>query len=130
MQITLTPTESEEFFYNSLCNSLQELRYYGIVIQIKKEDYQKARAKLEEEKPDTVICREDIYMQILRDGNKLTFIDEEDDDNTKSITLQDVHNNVQKTPSDYLIAMQQGQDDATTGDCILQCVLYGEVIYG
>ncbi len=130
MQIILTPQESEEFFHTSLCNSLGYLTDYGIYLKYKKESYKEAKEQLQEKNPDTMVCYEDVIMQILKNGKKIFFIDEEDEDNTKSVTLKDVHEKVQKTPAEHLIAMQEERDDAETGDAILQTVLYGDIIYG
>lgn len=124
MKVILTHEESENFFYNALCNSLGYVQSYGLELDFKKADYQSAKAKLESP------CYEDVLMQILRDGNKLTLVDLECAEYTKSINLNDVHENVQNAPFDHLCNMINENDDAETGDVIIQWVFYQEIIFG
>lgn len=129
MKIILTPQESEIYFHNALCNGLGEMRYYGLSLDFDGKEYKKARAKLEKEGNGT--CYEDVLLQLLRGGGTLTIVDEENDgDYTRTITIKDVHDRVATTPLSHLMDMINEQDDATTGDVILQSVFYDEVIFG
>lgn len=131
MEIKLSKKESEEYFYNSLCNGLSYISGYGLEMKTNSLEYKKAATKLKELKPGETICYEDVFMQILKDGGKLTLVDiENDGDMTKSITLKDVHEKVSKTPLRYLNQMIEEQDDAITADCILQTVFYDDIIFG
>lgn len=130
MEIILTHEESEEHFYNSLCNAVgtNYMIGYGLEMECDEEEYKKAKNLLIDNKKDC--CYEDILMQVLRSGGKLTFTDVENDgDMTRSITLADVHEKVAKTPQRHLFGAIQGNDDATTADVILQSVFYGDVIF-
>jgi len=125
MKITITPEESEEYFLNALCNGLGEMSGYGLGLDYEQLDYNAAKEKL------TNPCYEDIIMQILRDGNRLTMVDVEGEgDMTRSICLQDVHERVQNTPHDYLMDMVNENDDAVTADVILQSVFFSEIVFG
>ena len=126
MKITLTKQESEELFYNSICNGLDYMQSgYGLELDHSKSDYQKAKSK------SNLSCYEDVLMQILRDGGKLSLIDHEYDGGyNSSITLKDVHNKVQETPIEHLMDAINENDDACTADVILQTVFYGEIIFG
>jgi hypothetical protein len=124
MKVELTKEESEKMFLDALCNGSGELAGYGISIDYTDEAYAQAKKSLENP------CREDVWMQILKDGNELTFLDAEDEDNTQVITIKDVHEKVQKTPHSHLMDMINENDDAITSDCILQTVIFGDVIYG
>ena len=126
-KIILTPEESEEYFFNALCNAVGTgyMSSYGLDLTTNQGEYNRARVKLENP------VYEDILMQILRDGGKLTFEDiEGDGDNTSSITLEDVHNKVQNTPVETLLDMINENDDADTADAILQTVFFNEIIFG
>jgi hypothetical protein len=130
-KITLTPKLSEELFYNALCNGLGYMcTGYGLSVDYNKADYKNAKAKLVDTSEFGGVCYEDVLLQILRDGNTISLVDEEGGEDTVSITLADVHARVQNTPVDYLMQMINEEDDAVTSDVILQTVFLGEVIYG
>jgi hypothetical protein len=130
MTIILTPQESETYFHNALCNGLGEMRYYGLSLEVDGNgSYKKAKAKLEKEYNST--CYEDVLLQVLKDGGTLTMVDEENDgEYTRTISIKDVHDRVAMTPLSHLMDMINEQDDATTGEVILQSVFYEEVIFG
>jgi hypothetical protein len=130
MKIILEKQEAESMFYNSLCNGLNELSYYGLQLSFFDVDYTKAAKKLKETATDTV-CYEDVLMQILRDGKKLSVIDNENGgDYSVSIDLNDVHERVALTPIRHLMDAINEDDDAITADCILQSVFFKEVVFG
>ena len=123
MKIQLTHAESEEYFYNAVCNGLGELSYYDLELDYDDDEYKAAKAKV------TNPCWEDVLMEMLRSGNKLWIVDQNDDER-HPITLDLIHERVQETPHRHLMDMINENDDATTADCIIQTVIYGEVIYG
>ena len=129
MKIILTPQESEEYFYNALCNGLGYIQGYGLYIVPKKSEYEQAKLSLETLKPNESICYEDILMQILRGGGQLNLYDEEGEEHN-IITLKDVHERVSNTEFSHLVDMIEERDDAVTSDVILQTTFLGEVIYG
>jgi hypothetical protein len=126
ISIVLSPEKSEEFFHESLCNSLDFLRLcYGLELEYNKDEYKKSREKLENP------CWEDVLLQMLKDGYSLTMVDVEcDGEYTRSITIGDVHERVSQTPFQHLSDIIEESGDATTGDVILQTVFFGEVIFG
>jgi hypothetical protein len=125
MKILLTPEESEKFFYNSLCNGLGYVSGYDIELTFAESHYKAARKKLDGP------CFEDVLMQILRDGKPLKIVDHGcDGEYNRTITLKDVHEKVQTTDASWLLQMENEEDDATTADCILQTVFFGEIIFG
>jgi len=125
MKITLTEKESEEYFYNALCNGLGCMSDYGLSLVWDKKKYDASKAKLNSP------CVEDVFMQMLRDGYSITFEDEEcEGEYTRSIGLKEVYDRVQKTPVEHLMNMVTENDDAVTADVILQTVFFEEVIFG
>lgn len=125
MTITLTNEESEEYFYNALCNGAGYIQGHGVYIDYDENDYDEAKNKLSNP------CIEDVLMQILRDGKELKLVDEEGEgEYTRSITLKDVHDRVQKTDLGHLQDMIDENDDAITADVILQTVFLEDVIFG
>jgi hypothetical protein len=131
MQIILTTEESELYFYNALCNGLGYISNYGLDLEYDIMHYALANKKLRESKPNKVICYEDCLMQILRDGNKIWFVDTESDNEEHIVTLELIYERVNKTEKQHLFNMILEQDDAETADVIIQSVLFdGEIVYG
>jgi hypothetical protein len=125
MEIKLTPTESEMYFHNALCNSLNYIYGYGLRLDYDEQDYKDAKVKLNNP------CFEDVLMQILKDGKTITMEDiEGEGEYTSTITIQDVHDKVQKTPLYHLSRMIHEDDDSETGDAILQIVFFSDIIFG
>lgn len=127
MEIKLTPQESEDLFLTSMCNvfGTGHEQNYGLTLEYSDDDYKNSRKKLSDP------CWEDVLLQILKDGGKLTLIDSEcDGEYTKTITLEDVHNRVCKTPIRHLMDSINGDGDVTTSDVMIQTVFFDEVIFG
>ena len=129
MNINLTHEESEAHFYNAICNGLGELRYYDLELDYDAKEYKAAKQQLSDKQPDTQACWEDVLMEMLRSNNTLWIVDPNDSER-HPITLDLVHERVQQTPTRHLMNAINENDDATTADCIIQTVIYGEVIYG
>jgi len=129
MNINLTHEESEAHFYNAICNGLGELRYYDLELDYDAKEYKAAKQQLNTKQPDTQACWEDVLMEMLRSSNTLWIVDPNDNER-HPITLDLVHERVQQTPVNHLMNAINENDDATTADCIIQTVIYGEVIYG
>jgi hypothetical protein len=136
LKISLTNELSEEIFFNALCNSLDYMcSGYGLSVDYSKEHYKSAKAKLSSDSSEfQAICYEDVLMQILRDGNFLTIEEDgselEDMNFFNSINLADVHERVKNVPLDHLLDMINENDDAVTGDVVLQTVFLNEIVYG
>lgn len=124
MKIVLTNEECEKFFYNALCNGLGYVLDYNLELAFSKENYKESRKKL------TAPCYEEVLMQMLKDGYSLTMRDHESGEPPRTITLNHVHKRMHDVDAKWLIQMYNEEDDATTADCILQTIFYGEVIFG
>jgi hypothetical protein len=129
MTINLTPQEAENHFYDAMCNGLGELSYYDLELEYDDQEYKDAKQRLEVKTPGIEVCWEDVLMEILRNGDKLWIVDMNDDER-HPITLELIHERVQNTPIRHLMDAINENGDATTADCIIQTVVYGEVIYG
>jgi hypothetical protein len=128
MTINLTHEESEEYFYNALCNGLGYIESgYGLELKYSSYEAQNALKKLKDSGANT--CYEDIIMQLLKDGHGINLYDTEGEED-HIIKLKDVHDKVQLAPVDRILEMANENDDADTADVILQSVFFGEVIFG
>ena len=132
MQIKLTAEESEEYFYNALCNGLgYTTSGYGLSLDYSDEDYADAKTKLANDNPKSLACFEDVLMEMLRMGKTLTMVDDEGEgDNNSTITLKDVHERVSNAPSRHILDMLNENDDAETADVIIQQVFFNDIIFG
>lgn len=84
-------------------------------------------------------CREDIWAYVLEHGGRLVCCDmesQEDENDTSCqhiITMDDMNNGFDifkaKCPSDYADLIDD-QGDYFTANNLMQCVMFGEVIYG
>jgi len=125
LKISLTNELSEEIFFNALCNSMDYMcSSYGLDLRYKESDYKNAKAKL------TNPCIEDVWMQMLRDGSKIGLKDLEGGMGTEYITLDTIHERVKNVPITDLLEMIDENDDATTGEIVLQIVFLNEIMYG
>ena len=128
MTIKLTPEESEEYFFNALCNGLGYIESgYGLELKFSSYEAQNAIKKLKDNGSSS--CYEDIVMQLLKDGHEINLYDTEGEED-HIIKLKDVHDKVQTAPAERILEMANENDDADTADVILQSVFFGEVIYG
>lgn len=128
MEIKLTPEESEDIFYDALCNAVGSgwISSYGLEMGYNQEDYDAAKAKL-----GNTPCYEDVLMQILRDGNVLKIYDLEGQGAfDATITMKDVHEKVCQTPLYHLQDMINETGDVVTADVVIQQVFYNEIIFG
>jgi hypothetical protein len=133
MTISLTPQEAESHFYNALCNGLDYIGDYGLELTYNDADYKAAKQNILKYKTAediSVVCYEDILLQILRDGKSLTLIDNEGGEDPAEITILHVHERVAKTPLRHLMDAINENDDVITADVILQTVFLGDVVYG
>jgi hypothetical protein len=128
--ITLTEKEAMEYFHTALCNGLTYYEQYGIELTWKKTEYMEARKRLELKKPNEALCYEDIYIEILEGGGTLTTVDHENGEEDKVITKADVIERMALVPHRHLYDMMEENDDADTGDAILQTVFFKEILFG
>ena len=129
MKVILEHSESEQLFFDAMCNALGYLSGYDLELSYDEKRYEEAKKKLKKAKPNESVCYEDVLMEMLKAGYKLTLVDG-NDGKRHDITLKEVHERVANTPHRHLMDAINETGDAITADCILQTVWYNEVIYG
>jgi len=128
MKIILTSEESEEYFYNALCNGLGYVESgYNLELRYNEDVFRIVANKLKEE--GRQCCYEDIIMELLRTNQTVNLYDYEFDKD-HFIRIEDVHEKLQDIPIEYLMEMITENDDADTADIILQYVFFGDIIFG
>lgn len=122
-----------EILHSIFCNgALSCFSDYGFVLDWVSSEYGKAKKDLGHEGVGFGgVCYEDILVQIVRNGGELIFIDEEcEGDNTKKLNLGVLIDGLNNASLDKVFEIINGEDDATTGELVLQEILFGEVIFG
>ncbi len=128
MKIILEGQEVFDVLHSALCNGLRGMYNYGFTYTSESDDYDNARKTLVGKGLD-FICIEDVYLQIIKDGGKLMFHDEEDNLNYY-LGYDKVKVNMNKVNADDILSVLKGTDDGLTADIILQTLIFGEVVYG
>jgi hypothetical protein len=130
MKLILEKEEALAVIHSALCNGgLSELRYSGVVLNVKKEDYAQAKQELIDGGTSD-ICLEDVWTQILRSGKPLQFFDEEGEEEQEFTLDKAIEEMSKEDAFDVVNCIKEEQDDAYTGTDLLQFCLYGEVIFG
>jgi len=122
-----------EILHSILCNgALSCFSNYGFSLDWLASDYDKSKKELKQKESEFgSVCYEDILVQIVRNGGELEFIDEEGEgDNTKKLNLGILIEGLNNASLDKVFEIINGEDDATTGEVVLQEILFGEVIFG
>jgi hypothetical protein len=128
MEIKLNQAETEEVFFNCLCDN--DLYIHDLEIVSNSKAYNDARdnwIKLNDRQFPTI---EDVWMQILKDGGKLGLKDWSRSEQLAVVTLEELQERMSKAPSKNLMNVLEGNYDVTDTDVILQTIFYGEVIFG
>jgi len=144
MKLQLNKVEMLKVLHSAFCNGgLNELRYCDVELNVLEKEYVNARNRLEKQilkgnnenvyyvgTDGPTVCLEDVYLEILREGEAINFIDH---NNGKKIgfTLSKAIKSLSREEfaSDVLKTVKGG-DDAWTGFNLIQGCLYGEVVYG
>lgn len=137
MNTVATIEEKLKIVYLCLTTGLPYFVSYGFTMEYDDTEYNKAHESLNEkgargELTDT-ICVEDIQTEMLRLGYSLKFIDHEDEDEAETLlNLALIEANWDNVRIKDLADMDEetGNWDAETADCIMQCLLFGEITYG
>ena len=142
MKIQFEKQDLEQILYDSFCNGgLSELYYCGIAVDWESNpnamNYTNARTRLKEkQKENETICIEDVYIEILKNGDAIIFTDNEGDDELIQLRLDDALLNINSINDENKIELAKLLDedncDADAWDYFnaIQYALYKEVIYG
>lgn len=131
MKLILEKEEALAIIHSALCNGgLTELRSSSVGLKITHDEYDSAKEELLKTMSSREICREDVWVQILREGKTLGFYDY-DGEEVLGFTLDKAIEEMSKEEVlDIVNTFNKEQDDAFTGWELLQYCLYGEVIFG
>ena len=128
MEITIKTTQEEKLniVHTALCNGLSFMQGYDLEFDIIG-DKEQARKNLKEKGKD--MCFEDFIIEVIRLDGDLQ-VKDYNDEQIHHLNLESIEENFDNIVSKHILDVINGHDDAITADCILQTLIYGEVIYG
>lgn len=141
MHIEATTEEKLKVVHSCLCSGLPYFVDYGFVLDYNGHEYNKARKSIEDKKAKgewknpydlDSICIEDVQTEMLRMGFTLKFKGGEGNkaSHVTPLNLEVIERNWPKVSQSHLADMMNENDDANTADCIMQGLLFGEIVYG
>lgn len=130
MKLILEPEEALSIIHSALCNGgLSQMESCGVILSVSNEEYSNSRQQLVEGgKKD--ICREDVWVQILRTGKPLKFFDFEGNEEQEFTLDKAIEELGKEDAFDLVNTFIDEDDDADTGFELFQLCLYGEIIFG
>lgn len=126
-----TREEKLKVVYDCLCTGLPFFGAYGLALDYDSKQYDHAKANLKKNNPDMVICLEDVQTEMVRMGYDLVFYDMEDDGaEAGRLNLKAIEGNWGEIRPDDITAWTQESYDAADADNIMQCIVFGKIVYG
>jgi hypothetical protein len=139
MKIEFSKEDAEKILYDSFCNGgLGELSYSSVSVDWESQpndiNYVNAKKRLKESGVES-ICVEDIYIEILKNGDEIIFTDYEGEELIPlKLDTALINFNSLSDADKMELAKLLDDDDCSTDawDCFnaIQYALYGEVIFG
>lgn len=134
MKLILTMKEKRELLTTSLQHLNESLQMWEHTLEYTTLQYSKAKQMvIARQKVKTEsICYEDVICEIMLGNNVAKFIDDDDAENVVIFSLELFNENIDKCALLDIASIfdEQGNYDFTTTDNVLQCLIFGEVVYG
>jgi hypothetical protein len=139
MKIEFSKEDAEQILYDTFCNGgLGELALSSVSVDWKSvpnaNNYASAKNRLIENGMKS-ICREDIYIEILKNGDEIIFTDYEGEESivlTLDIALNNLNEISEKDKLDLIKLLDEDDVSSDIWDYYnaIQFALYKEVIFG
>ena len=131
MKTVATQAEKQKLIYDCLVDGLPFFPGYGVGMDYTTKAYKAAIKTLKARMPEDRICREDVWAEIVANGGDLVFIDQEDDDKEIGrLNLANVEKHWDAIPHRFMAEYISENYDSNTTDCIIQTLIFGEIVYG
>lgn len=127
MKFECVATEEEKLdvLFTSLCNTLDWVLSYGLILGYDNDEYKALRG--------TVDSHEGVLLAIVKNGGSLYFYDSESDATNVpegEISLVTLSTNWSRVPMVHMLNFARENDDAEDADVFLQTIAFGSVVYG
>lgn len=126
MKIKATLEEKLDIVHTALCNGLGWMKAYDLEFEI---DGDKEQADKNLEEKGKYVCIEHFIIEVIRLGGSLQVKDYNDDE-IHHLNLESIEENFDNIDFKHLLDVINKNDDVITADCILQTLIYGDIIYG
>lgn len=130
MKILLTDEELKKLLYAAFCGA-GHIHYGDMQILVSKEDYNTAKLIVKERfGEDSMICREDVWIEALNQGFEVKILDREDEESylitpERLASLSNLPYNII-----WKVLEDDGDYDADDLDWILEFIMFNDKIYG
>lgn len=129
MKVVLDQEEQLTLLHTILCDNDWSL---SIGIATKSPLKRAVAEQLQAQKSTEVICREDVWVEMVKQGHSITLVDNEETEDNVELNLAKLNEGIEKMPIDLIskLMSEDGEYDAWTCYEALQYIMFGEVIFG
>lgn len=131
MKVSATREEKLDILYKCVVDGLPFFPAYGLALDYYEPDYDAAKTSWQERNTGESVCREDIWVEIVRNGGTLIFDDLEEGASFQ-LNLDTIDKNWDSIAdhAPYSFAALVADDYDANNSCnVFQCLLFGEVRY-
>jgi len=128
MKIILENDEKDNLFFLCLADGLAMLEGNDIILTYSDSSYEKAVKSFKEKYGEKEITHEGVLLEMMKIGYGLNFKDDEDEYNVV-LNYDDMLNAFDKVDTKVLLRMFDEFYDGYDAFNLLQCILYGELIF-
>jgi hypothetical protein len=130
MKIILENNEKDNLFFLCLADSgLVMLEENGIILTYSDSSYKKAVKSFKEKYREEELTHEGVLLEMMKIGYGLNFKDYEEDEYNVVLNYDDMLNAFDKVDTRVLLRMFDEFYDGYDAFNLLQCILYGELIF-
>ena len=130
MKIILENNEKDNLFFLCLSDGgLVMLEENGIILTYSDSSYKKAVKSFKEKYGEKELTHEGILLEMMKIGYCLNFKDYEEDEYNVVLNYDDMLNAFDKVDTRVLLRMFDEFYDGYDAFNLLQCILYGELIF-
>lgn len=130
MKIILENNEKDNLFFLCLSDGgLVMLEENGIILTYSDSSYKKAVKSFKEKYGDEELTHEGVLLEMMKIGYCLNFKDYEEDEYNVVLNYDDMLNAFDKVDTRVLLRMFDEFYDGYDAFNLLQCILYGELIF-
>ena len=129
MKIILENNEKDNLFFLCLADGLAMLEGNDIILTYSDSSYKKAVKSFTEKYGEKEITHEGVLLEMMKIGYALNFKDYEEDKYNVVLNYEDMLNAFDKVDTKVLLRMFDEFHDGYDAFNLLQCILYGELIF-